>query len=310
MKVVGLMCVRDEADLLPEVLDHLDGNLDYIYAYDDGSQDATFNILSKHKAVRYIMRRDNDKHRHQSLHRPNYHHLLEQLKKDSKEPTWAVITMGDRFYLNKSPYEICRDAESKGFLAVEGVQLDFLRHRVDPWTEENDTFPKWDISLRQSCRWARVDEICIVAYKVQDHLSYARSKYPWPKGIVSAGKTQFSFIENDRKLSMEMPYLEHQGRRSPKAFMFRYIHTNSRPMSRKVDTSNMILDTFEGVVEAFPRFYEPYKVYPWISAERSLPKLIELKNEENWKNKQNLRYFFWGLEESYKFQPLHIREDL
>ena len=48
MEVVGIMCVKDEADLLPEVLEHLKDKLDVVYAYDDGSIDGTLQILRDH----------------------------------------------------------------------------------------------------------------------------------------------------------------------------------------------------------------------------------------------------------------------
>ena len=136
MKTVGLMAVKDEADLLPQVYPHIRNLVDYLYVYEDGSQDDTWELV---KDSDYAIRQVDDTNR-PKIARPNYYHLLEKVKQDFKnEDVWCFITMGDRFFLNQTPEEIVDRAGNLN--AVEGVQLDFLRHRCDPWTEENDPFP-------------------------------------------------------------------------------------------------------------------------------------------------------------------------
>ena len=44
MKIVGLMAIKDEADLIPEVLPHISERVDDILIYDDGSQDNTWDM--------------------------------------------------------------------------------------------------------------------------------------------------------------------------------------------------------------------------------------------------------------------------
>ena len=300
VKKIGLMCVRDEADLLPQVYLHVRGLVDHIYAYDDGSQDNTWDLI---KDSDYAIRRVDDKKR-PVMDRPNYHHLLERLKKDfPREPVWVFITMGDRFFLNKTPQQIVEETGDHD--VVGGVQLDFLRHRLDPWTEENDTWPDMS-NIRHTCRWMKYDERCIVAFKLRPELTYVGSKYPWPRGLANL-KVQYNSPEAPLRdiIFKEMPFLEHQGRRSPKSVIWR-TQSGSRTMSKKYqfDTTS-----YAGVMESMRRYYNPYKVYPWVDAS-SLNKMVEQNNDPAWDDRVISRYFYWGLEYGYKVNPLPRRKDI
>lgn len=301
-KVIGLMCVRDEADLLVEVYPHIKGLVDEIYAYDDGSQDGTWDII---KDSDYAMRKVDDNNR-QGEHRPNYNHLLEKIKENhdlDKEDVWVVLTMGDRFFLNKTPRQIVEEAKAEGFPCVEGIQLDFLRHRLDPWTPENDTWPDYGESLRKICRWVRVDEFCIVAYKVTNECSYLNSKYPWAKPI---GMPQYRREDMEDKISLDMPFLEHQGRRSPHAAMKR-LESGARWLGQKY--KNYDYSTFATTVRCNRRMYEAYRLYPWMGLESLVP-IINWWNHKPWHNRVSQRWFFKGVEAAWELTKLPERTDI
>ncbi|GAF89155.1 unnamed protein product, partial [marine sediment metagenome] len=192
--------------------------------------------------------------------------------------------------------------EAGEFKAVDGVQLDFLRHRFDPWTEENDLWPDM-ADIRNICCWFKHDERCIVAYKVTENISYLEAKYPWPRGIRGV---QYNVVDMDEKLSVDMPFLEHQGRRSPKASIWRYT-SGSRPLGRK--HQHLKFGSFDEVMETQRELYGQYRLLPWVGTE-SLAKLIEMYNEENWQNPVQLRYFFWGVEQALVAGWRHERRDL
>lgn len=304
MKVVGIMCVKDEADLLPEVLEHLDGKLDALYAYEDGSMDSTYKILKSYPGVTYLMRKQDDKER-LSIKRPHYHHLLEKIKEDFKgEDVWCVITMGDRFFLNKSPRKIVEDAEAGGYTTVNAVQLDFLRHREAGWTEENDTFPMYEESLRNTCRWFKFDEWCIIAFRLSDARSYKSAKYPWPKG--DNDNVQYKAKDRDGKVTMDIPFLEHQGRRSPNAMLWR-IESGSRKLSSKITLESY---SFDGIVLAWKKFYAPYKLIPWVDIQ-SLHTFIEMYNEIDEERRSGKRdAYFLDVIASIVTNGTHRRTDL
>lgn len=303
MKIIGIMCVKDEADLLPEVLEHLDGKLDELYAYDDGSMDATNNILRESSVVTYLISKEEDTDR-LDIARPHYHHLLEKIREDHVgEEVWVVITMGDRFFLNKMPRQIVEEARAGGYTTVNGVQLDFVRHRADPWTEENDTFPHYSESLRKICKWFKWDEECVVAYKLSDESSYLEAKYPWPRG--GHTKVQYAKNETGDKLSMDIPYLEHQGRRSPNAFKWR-IESGSRKLSSKI---NLPSTSFADIQEKQKKWYAQWKLIPWVDT-TSLAQLILMYNEDEWRFKAKKRTYWEPIEEGILKGGSHMRIDL
>ena len=308
MKLIGIMCVRDEADLLPEVLEHLKDKVDMVYAYDDGSIDGTYKILCDAPVVSYVIRKEWDLERitRRKISRPNYYHLLEKIKKDhlgSKEPVWIFITMGDRFYLNKYPRQIAEEAEAGGYATVYGGQLDFLRHRVLPWTKENDTFPNYKESLRKSCKWFKLDEECIVAYKLSEERSYLRAVYPWPRG--EQGKIQYKREDTGDKISTEVPFLEHQGRRSPNSLKWR-IESGSRVLSKKTTLPST---SFDDIKLYQKKWYDQYKLIPWVDAS-SLNQLVLQHNEEEWKPKARKRVYWEALEEDILANGPHERKDI
>lgn len=305
MKVIGMMCVRDEVDLLPEVLEHLDGELDALYVYDDGSQDGTGDLLFASNQVTYLMTRSADTNR-LSISRPHYHHLLEKIKEDyldSDEPVWIVITMGDRFFLNKMPRQIVEEAEAGGFTTVHGQQLDFLRHKSDPWTKENDTFPNYPESLRKICKWFRWDESCVVAYKLSSDRSYLEAKYPWPRG--GHTKEQYKPENTDGKLSIDMPFIEHQGRRSPNAYKWQ-LESGSRRLSSKVD---MPVVSFEAIMEVQPWWYHSWKLLPWFD-NSSLATFVEMYNNPDFIYNKVKRQYFEPVMEDIEANGPHRRKDL
>lgn len=304
MKIFGLMCVRDEADLLLEVFPHIKSLVDELLVYEDGSQDNTYEQI---KTASYVMRCEDDKER-LDIARPNYHHLLEHIKRNydfNVDPIWVVIAMGDRFFLNKTPKEIVESAEENGATSVEGVQLDFLRCRSNPWTEEIDTFPNYPDSLRRLCRWTRIAERCIVAYKVSEELSYRRAKYPWPKGLTTP---QFSKRIYEEKLSVDMPFLEHQGRRSPNAARWRYT-TGSRDVSIKYDWD---FSTFHTALNTMETFYNAYQLIPWFGL-HTLDDIVNFYKSDDCTDKPRRRAFFRGLEHMFvegMNRKMPEREDL
>jgi hypothetical protein len=302
MKVVGIMLAKDEADILPEVLEDLTGRFDALYAYEDGSIDDTRKILKSSPVVTYLMTKDDDVGR-LPIKRPMHHHLLEKIKEDYRgcgEPVWVVISEADRFFLNKYPRQIAEEAQAAGCTSVSAVQLDFLRHRADPWTRENDTFPDYPKSLREICKWFKFDEKCVIAYLLTEDISYLEAKYPWPRGAHSK-----MMYPQDEPMTREVPFVEHQGRRSPNAFKWR-IESGSRPLSSKTKLPST---SFEDIQSRLKKWYDQYKLCPWVNVD-SLDQFLIMNEEEEWKKKAKKVGYWTPLEEGIIANGSHRREDI
>jgi hypothetical protein len=229
MKVIGFMAVKDEAILLPEVLPHVRPLVDDLLVFDDYSIDGTWDLV---KNETYAFRQPSPRITIGTGGRSHYKHLLDIARKNydyNKEEVWACITEGDMFFLNKTPRQAIEEAIEGGFTALEAIQIDFRRHRNDFWTEENDTFPNYNPSLREQCRWCFVDEGNVRCFKITDKLVYEKEhKYPWPG---NRGPTQFSGTYEKRTVSKEQMFMEHH-RGSPNCLKWR-IQNRSRKQSSK-----------------------------------------------------------------------------
>lgn len=209
MKVVGILRVKDEADLLPSVLANVEHGVDAIYAYEDDSSDNTLEILQAHPKVEYI--KTFDPSFTQEVHKT--HHLEQMVKQNfpyKTEEVWVALLAGDLYWLNQTPREAAHLTEVLGHDLRTGCALNFSLHHSESW-EGKDEWPNWSTPLRQLCRWAKVIEELPVVWKVADYTRWKR--LPWPGGFRSRATT----------IVPEMPFLEHQGKRSPKFMQHRLL---------------------------------------------------------------------------------------
>jgi hypothetical protein len=300
MKIIGTLDTKDDADILPEVLDQAKGMFDAVYAYDDGSIDNTNEILKNHPVVSKLWHRDDfseKEHRRYLQHRRGW--PLEQVKKDfpyETEDTWVVRLEGDRFFLNQDPKEIVERAIKAEMDSRCGVMLDFRRCRAEGW-DGADTWPNWHDSIRNIQRWFSVDDVhAAVAFKVTDYIDYkglGRPR-PWPRG----------FKPNDldrQNLTKDMAFFEHHGRRGPKYYHWT-IESGSRPLSKKQQKNNPGYDysTPETIAKTMGQRYAPYKVWPFTDFNQAIDHILWLRdNTEFFANKQLQRYYFWGAEQAF-----------
>ena len=213
MKVVGIMRVKDEADLLQEVLDNVAVGVEEIYAYDDDSSDGTLEILKAHPAVTYI-EPFNPAFNEEWQKTSALEKKVRETYPYKTEEVWVALLAGDLFWLNCNATDAANLAVSKGCDLQNGIAIDFGRWG---WDETTDTWPNWPESLRTLCQWCSIIEELPVVWKVSDYTSYKR--LPWPGG----------FKQRNTEKVREMPFLEHQGKRSPRYHQWKYGSESRQP---------------------------------------------------------------------------------
>lgn len=266
MKVVGILRVRDEADLLQSVLDNVMGGVEEVYAYDDNSTDDTLEILKDHPIVTHIEPYNPDFTFEMQKTR-----ILERRVKENypyqSEEVWVSLLAGDLYWLNMSPWEAADRAQVEGFDCSNGTAVDFGRWM---WDEHTDTWPNWTVSPRFLCQWCGVLEKLPVVWKVADYTFWER--LPWARGF------------NARKLgiAMDMPFLEHQGKRSPRYHQWKYA-SGSRDLPKVEGVRSTIGQWTYGFANAHGKslgFWTNEKRIPWTGLE-TLERLVELE-EISW----------------------------
>jgi len=219
MKVIGILRVKDEADLLLSVLDHVAGGVDEIYAYDDNSSDLTLSILEAHPRVTYI--KTFDPSFTAEVQRTS--HLEAEVRKRhpeyKTEEVWVALLAGDLYWLNQSPREAAEKAHAAGYDLRTACAVNFSLHHTDDWGSK-DTWPEWETPLRELCRWAKVIEELPSVWKVSDYTEYKR--LPWPR----------HFKNRAQRISKDTPFLEHQGKRSPRHFQHKVLRNLGKAVPR------------------------------------------------------------------------------
>lgn len=231
MKIVGTLDTKDDGDLLPEVLNSLEG-FDYIFAYNDGSQDSTENILkSSSKITDYVNRKDFSAEELASVPQHRRHYLLNWMHKifdGTKEDVWVIRLEGDRFFLNQTPKQMIKRAELYGY---QGLSAGMVDYRLPPklnW-DNYDSWPRWLSSIRNIQTYCRIDDVHpLVAFKLTPDVHYDKNKIrPWPR---ITGPTDY--LDND-VIGPNTCLMAHHGRRGPKYWSWAYGTSGSRKRSSR-----------------------------------------------------------------------------
>ena len=215
MKIIGTLDVKDEGDLLKDVLDHSVG-YDAVFAYNDGSTDNTEDILKTHPRIsKYVNRSDFPDSVHQEFPQHRRHHLLQMVKDEfhtyNTEEIWVVRMEGDRYLMSTTVHEICHKGDFYELAGVSGVMVDCRIGPNEDWIKL-DTYPNWHKPITIIQDWGRIDDVHpVVAFRLEDGVQYSTKKpRPWP---VIWGPTNYN--QNDF-VTKDMAFFAHHGKRGPR----------------------------------------------------------------------------------------------
>lgn len=261
MYVVGILRVKDEADLLLEVLDNVSEGVDEIYAYDDDSQDKTLDILKKHPKVTYIKTFDSKF----TSEVQKTQHLEQEVKKRhpnySTEEVWVALLAGDLWWETHSPREAAIEAVSKGHDCRTGVAINFARWK---WDKDSDTWPNWHQPVQKLMNWCKIIEELPVVWKVADYTRWKR--LPWPR----------SFNNRWTGIDKDSVFLLHYGKRSPKHHQWIYQKGN-RTLPRGTSAKDWESAEFAYSHGKSLGYWENTEYIPWLEAETTIQQLIEME---------------------------------
>lgn len=169
MKIIWLIRIRNEADIIKDTLDHLSTFCSWwIYVYDDKSTDSTIEIVKKHPAVKWLIEwtkwiKDREKAEYQ-----NRQAILELAQKNATFKDWFVYIDADE----RVEFDWGKLKELKDVSWVKMKLFDFYI------TEEDKNF---HYSKRKFI-WPEYREILII-FKNSEELKYntpdQREVYLW-----------------------------------------------------------------------------------------------------------------------------------
>jgi hypothetical protein len=261
MYIIGILRVKDEADLLPDVLDNVSDGINEIYAYDDGSSDGTLEILQNHPKVTYIKTFDPSFTREVQKTR----HLEDEVKKRhpnySTEEVWVALLAGDLWWYTHSPRQAATEAAKKGYDCRNGVAVNFARWK---WDEETDTWPNWTPSIQELCRWCKIIEELPVVWKVANYTGWHR--LPWPR----------HFKKRWQGIDQKSVFLKHYGKRSPKRHQWIF-QKGGRHLPKNTQAADW--ESFEFAYEHGKSlgYWENRECIPW-EGPQTIQRLIDIEN--------------------------------
>jgi glycosyltransferase involved in cell wall biosynthesis len=202
---IGLLMTYNEADVLPEMLEAIAGEVDAIYAL-DGSSDETTVILEGHPLITKILR-DADvvkAGKTQDFHRQA---LLKAARIDHGAGHWYTLLHADEFP-HDSPRHIIDLAEREGAGFVNWMAMQFFLHPDDAPLYDAQGKPL-EGGVQQRVRWYSPFWI-----EVRQFLDVAQ--FPWQRVAYLEGEHGRVKPHHTRwKPLSKMPIFKHYAFRSP-----------------------------------------------------------------------------------------------
>lgn len=195
MKIAAHFLVRDEEDVIREVLNHAATFCDQIYLLDTGSSDSTYEIARAHPKMTWCMRKE-------SVYSDALRQLLvEKSRRNLSGEDWFLALSADHFFASDPRADLARAAaEGADVITYDVAQFYFTSADLKsaaagtPWIKT---------PLEERIRHYAINYHDFpVAFRNQPEISYAREVTEWP-------------ALPERKLASFHPILKHYQFRSP-----------------------------------------------------------------------------------------------
>lgn len=195
MKIAAHFLVRDEEDVIKEVLDHASTFCDQIYLLDTGSSDSTYEIALAHPKMTWCMRK-------KSVYSDALRQLLvERSRNELSDDDWFLALSADHFFTSDPRTDLAKAAAERADVITYDVAQFYF-------TAADLKSASAGITWRKTPLEERIRHYAInyhdfpVAFRNQPGISYAREVTEWP-------------TMPERKIASFHPVLKHYQFRSP-----------------------------------------------------------------------------------------------
>jgi hypothetical protein len=202
---IGLLMTYNEADVLPQMLESIQGQVDVIYAL-DGSSDQTTEILQAHPLVHTVLRDEmvSPNKKVGCFHRQ---HLLNLAREEHGYGHWYTLLHADEFF-HDSPRKIIELAQAQKAGFVNWMSMQFFLHHQDQGLYDTNGQPL-NNNIQHRIAWYSPFWI-----EVRQFLDVPQ--FPWQKVAYREGQYLRTKPHFTRwKPFSKMPILKHYTYRSP-----------------------------------------------------------------------------------------------
>ena len=217
MNIVGMMWNKNEADILEEIILDALKNVDSLFIADDGSTDASWDIIEslkkRYPAIEHIQQAPDPKDQGQR------NQLLDAIRRAYKyDDTWVQIVESDIMILDTDIREAVKHYTDEKDLAVSWQTLNAIR-KPGTWSGA-DRWPNWDCPIKDIIPYAHWMEVMTYTFRPMPKLHYSGPWRPWPRGWTSYTDKKVKTVGKNPG----SPLLAHYGYRGPTHFHNKYKH--------------------------------------------------------------------------------------
>lgn len=211
---IGIMFVKNEADIVEETIFDAVTKVDQLYIADDGSSDSSWEIIQSCKSrfpnITQVQREPNKNDPGQRAS------LFNKIKKRfNPNSTWVQVIEADMFLL-MDPREAVKHAVDD--LAVTWNCMNAVR-KPGTW-KEVDTYPNWQAPIREIMPYAHWMEVLLYTFRPLPELHYSPIWRPWPQGFSKYSSK--NILLKRGTVQTGAPGLLHCGYRGPTHFYKKY----------------------------------------------------------------------------------------
>jgi glycosyltransferase involved in cell wall biosynthesis len=151
MKIHGICLVKDEVDVIEETLRDAQRWCDYIYIYDNGSTDGTWEkvqLISKDSNGQVIIFKQSDRPFHDRLRGE----VFENYKKNSNLGDWWNRLDADEMYIDNPRQFLVEIPDEYDCVYSSSFQYYFTNKDCELYEQNPEAFSD-DVSVRKKCRY-------------------------------------------------------------------------------------------------------------------------------------------------------------
>jgi glycosyltransferase involved in cell wall biosynthesis len=211
---------KEEADILPQVIEAALPHVDSLFIADDGSTDNSWDIIQAYKRakdkIEHIQQEPSPKDRSQR------NALLAEMRRQGYgQNDWVQVIESDIMILDTSPKLAIKDHAVQD-MAVSWQTLNATNTK-EAWPS-TDTWPHWGKPLNEIMPyWHRLEHM-LYTFRLLPELRYTDMWRPWPSGF--AKYSDGSEVKVDRRTD-DAPLLAHFGYRGPTHFYNKFKNHSS-----------------------------------------------------------------------------------
>lgn len=224
-KIIGIMWNKNEGDILEETLTKALPLVDHLLVADDDSDDASWDIIRKHKSeLAHIARYSevtSTNHPKSSWQRNS---LLDKAVEMFGRDIWIQVIESDLIAIDTNVRE---QVESRNHLHGIGIWWINIEAVRKSWAPEDELYPNWEgKSIQEVMPWGHILEKAPYTWRPYPDVYFPARWQPHPVGLDKYGGLGGEWYVRRKHCKEDVPLWGHYNVRGRKHFNAKYKNAN------------------------------------------------------------------------------------